>query len=74
MATRRYGIGVGDEQDEVTEAAGAAVSSDPVEITVELAATTVGDGAGTRQISKNEVLMAIMRVHDYILKGNWPPA
>lgn len=74
MATRRYGTSVGEGEFEVTEAAGAAVSSDKVEVTVELASTAVNWRGSTRQIEKAEVLRALDRIKNHILKGNWPPA
>lgn len=74
MATRRYKISVGEGEFSVTEEAGAAVNSDAVELTVELAATTVGLASGTRQINKSEVLDAVEKIKAHILKGIWPPA
>lgn len=74
MATRRYGTSVGEGEFAITEAAGAAVSSDKVEVTVELATTAVNVGATTRGIEKAEVLAALDRIKNHILKGNWPPA
>lgn len=74
MATRRYGTSVGEGEFAITEAAGAAVSSDKVELTVELATTAVNVAATTRGILKSEVLAAIDRIKNHIIKGNWPPA
>lgn len=75
MATRRYKISVGETLGDITEEAGAAVNSDHVELTVELASTAVNkDGAGTRQVSREEVLQAIEFFKNHIIQGNWPPA
>lgn len=72
MATRRYKISPGATT--VTEEAGAAVDSDVVELTVELANTGVNDGSGTRTVNKHEVLLALERIKDHIVESDWPPA
>lgn len=74
MATRRYKISVGEGEFSVTEEVGAAVNSDAVELTVELATTTVNAASGTRGINKSEVLDCIEKIKNHITKGNWPPA
>ncbi len=74
MATRRYKLSVGEGEFSVTEEAGAAVNSDAVELTVELAATAVNAASGTRGILKNEVLECLENIKNHIIKGNWPPA
>lgn len=79
MATRRYKISVGEGEFAITEEAGAAVNSDTVELTVELATTAVNTttssgAATTRGISKQEVLDCLEKIENHIVKGNWPPA
>lgn len=74
MATRRYKISVGETEFAIVEEAGAAVNSDTVELTVELATTAVNTASGTRSIEKEEVLRALSMIENHILKGNWPPA
>ena len=74
MATRRYKLSVGEGEFSVTEEAGAAVNSDIVELTVELADTAVNTASSTRQILKSEVLDCIEKIKNHIVKGNWPPA
>lgn len=74
MATRRYKISVGETEFGITEEAGAAVNSDHIELTVELATTAVNAASGTRSVTKNEVLMALEMLENHITKGNWPPA
>ena len=67
MATRRYGLSAGENMGQVTEAVGAAVATDSIELTVDLAAIT---GQGGRE----KVLLALEVFEAHILKGNWPPA
>lgn len=74
MATRRYKISVGETEFQVVEEVGAAVNSDTVELTVDLATTAVTDNGSTRAITKNEVLIALEQLENYILSHNWPPA
>lgn len=73
MATRRYKLSAGEQEFSIVEEAGAAVNSDTVELTVELAAS-VTDAGVSRTISKNEVLDILEKFQNHILKGNWPPA
>jgi hypothetical protein len=68
MATRRYSLNKGDNEYQVTEAAGAAVVTKEMEFTVDLA--TVTDVAG----GKEAVLLALDNFINYIQRGNWPPA
>lgn len=74
MATRRYKISVGVGEFSIVEEAGAAVNSDTVELTVELANTAVGTASGTRSVSKQEVLECIDKIKNHIIKGIWLPA
>lgn len=74
MATRIYGISVGEGEFSVTEGVGSAVAADTVELTVELATTAVNFRGSTRAVLKQEVLDAIDKIKNHILKGNWPPA
>lgn len=74
MATRRYGLSVGETEFSVTEAVGSAVASDQIELTIELATTAVNDGGATRSLKKQEVLAAIEMLKAHIIKGNFPPA
>lgn len=74
MATRRYKINPGEREEDVVEEAGAAVNSDAVELTVELANTAVNEGGATRTIEKQEVLDAIDKIRNHIVDSDWPPA
>lgn len=69
MATRRYGISVGETEFQVTEAVGAAVVADVVELTVDLAGATMNTAAG-----RERVILALEMIRNHIMKGNWPPA
>jgi hypothetical protein len=74
MATRRYGISIGEGEFAITEAVGAAVSSDSIELTVDIATTVVNNNGSTRVVSKQEVLDALEKFENHIIKSNWPPA
>lgn len=74
MATRRYKISTGETEFQVIEEVGAAVNSDHVELTVELANTAVNWRGSTRTISKEEVLLGLEAIKRHIIKSNWPPA
>lgn len=74
MATRLYGANPGYNLEQVTEVAGSATSAHNVELTVDLATTIVTDGATTRAIQKQEVLIILDLFAQYITRGNWLPA
>jgi hypothetical protein len=69
VATRRYGISAGETLNQVTEAVGAAVAADGVELTVDLAAAGMTTASG-----RERVMLAIEAIKCHIMKGNWPPA
>ncbi len=64
MATRKYYVSRDGEKENVTEAAGSAITGGVVEVTVDLA---VAD-------NRAEVLEAIDIIRHYILEDIWPPA
>ena len=68
MATRIYGLSVGEEQVYVTEGVGSAVAADTVELTIDLAAIA---SAGA---SKHDVLRILERIEEHIIAQDWPPA
>lgn len=68
MATRRYSISIGDNEYSITEAVGAATATKEIELTVDLAVVT--DVVGGKQA----VVLALEKLLDYLLRGNWPPA
>jgi hypothetical protein len=75
LATRRFKCSVGEGEFAVVEEAGAAVNSDTVELTVELAATAVNiPGSLQRAANKSEVLDCLEKIKNHIIKANWPPA
>lgn len=74
MATRLYGLSVGETEFSVTEGAGSAVAADSVELTVDIASTVVNHNGSTRTISKQEVLDILDMFKNHIIKSNWPPA
>lgn len=69
MATRKYGLSVGETEFQVTEGVGAAVGADSIELTVDLAGTGLTTASG-----KEKVLLALEMFKAWIVKGNWPPA
>ena len=68
MATRRYSISIGDNEYQITEAVGAATATKEIELTVDLAVVTGTVGG------KLGVILAIEKLTNYILRGNYPPA
>ena len=67
MATRLYSINPGDNEYQVTEAAGIATVTKAIELTVDMAVVTSAVG-------KETVLLALQDLENYILRGNWTPA
>ncbi len=74
MATRRYGLSIGEGEFQVTEAVGAAVNADTIELTVDLATTAVNFNGSTRAVTKAEILETVKKIEAHIIKSNWPPA
>jgi hypothetical protein len=64
MATRLYGISRGESQDQITEGVGAATAVDDIELTVNLA----------KNLTREDVLLALEKFEYKITTGNWPPA
>lgn len=62
MASRFYGLNRGQTEFQVTE--GSATGSTDVEVRVDL----------TKSLDKNDVLVKLQEICNWILKGNWPPA
>lgn len=74
MATRRYKVSVGETEFKVVDEVGAANNSDTFEFTVDLAASINDDKGGTRKPTKEEVLLALEQIENYIVSHQWPPA
>lgn len=75
MATVRFSVPVDGIESAITQAVGAATVTTNVELTVDLGNTMEGS---TRVIQKDEVLLALKRLQDYIMTGGktaagWPP-
>jgi hypothetical protein len=67
MANRYYGLDLGDQANDVTEAASTTATTD-IEVRVDLAGVTSGHEG------KSQVLIALDNIKQWIIKGNWPPA
>ena len=77
MATRRYKINPSDRNvnGTITEEVGAATNSKAIELTVDLAATYKYNAAGVLvPVSKEDVLLALEELENYIVNRPWPPA
>ena len=68
MATRRFKISPGEGEFSIVEEAGAAVNSDIIEVTVELATTAVNEGGSTRAVKKLEVIEGLQKIINHIHK------
>jgi len=64
MATRRYGLSRAETDQQVTEAVGAAIVTDSMEFTFDLAVS----------LTREDVLLALEKFKSHILKGSFPPA
>lgn len=75
MATRRYSINPQDNDHQVTEAAGAAVVTKNIELTVDFDSLIAVSPSMTGAQAKMQVLLALERLHAHIeTRGVWPPA
>jgi hypothetical protein len=75
MATRRYSINPQDNDHQVTEAAGAAVVTKNIELTVDFDTLAALNPSITGPQGKLQVLMALKKLHAYIeTRSVWPPA
>lgn len=75
MATVRFSYLTDGREDQVVQAVGAATVTTNVELTIDIGNTMEGN---TRVINKEEVLIALQRLKDFIMKGGasttgWPP-
>ena len=67
MATRRFGMNLGDTVELVQDVVGAATVARNIELTVDQAAL-ISDGGATRAIKRGEVLVAIKVLEQAVLK------
>lgn len=72
MATRLYSVqvGGGNAVPIITEAVGSATVTNAVELTVDNGNVMQGS---TVPLSKEDVLLALERLRNHIVKGDWPP-
>lgn len=76
MATRLYSINPEDSEFAVVEAVGSANVTKNIELTVNTSPTLMTDGntaSGSRQITREEVLLSIDKFKNWIEKQPWPP-
>lgn len=75
MATVRFSYLTDGREDQITQAVGAATVTTNMELTIDTGNTMEGN---TRVINKEEVLIGLRRLIDFIMKGGasqtgWPP-
>lgn len=70
MATVRWSVFPGATESQITQAVGAATVTNNIEITVDLGNTMDGS---TRVVSREEVILSLRRVIDYMLDHPWTP-
>lgn len=63
MATRIYSHDLGNDEYEVTDAAGSATTKG-MELTIDLA----------KILTREDALLGLEHIRNYILRGLWPPA
>lgn len=68
MATAIYHASVGKTEFSITDGVGSATASTEIELTVDLSTSIVNLETGTRQVKKDEVLIALDQLKNYILK------
>lgn len=75
MATRRYGLKPEQASFQVTEAVGAAIVTNPIEVTVDFDALVAYSPTMTGPQAKMLVIQGLRKVIDYIEQTHtWPPA
>lgn len=74
MATRLYALNPNEPLENLVEGVGAAASSKIVNLTVDIATNVVTEGASSRGITKNEVLICLEIYAQHIVRSDWPPA
>jgi hypothetical protein len=75
VATIRFSYLTDGREDQITQVAGAATVTTNMELTIDVGNTMEGN---TRVINKEEVLLGLKRLQDFIMKGGasqtgWPP-
>lgn len=64
MATRLLGISRGETEFSITEGVGSATAADNIELTFDLAVN----------LTKEDLLLALEKFENHIIKMQWPPA
>jgi hypothetical protein len=74
MATRIFSANPGEQNTSVNEAVGPTATSGVIAVVVDLA-SNVTDQGSTRGPNKEELLLALDNIKEYIIRNNtWPPA
>jgi hypothetical protein len=74
MATRIYSVNPGEQNTSVNEAVGPTATSGIIAVVVDLA-TNITDQGSSRAPSREELLLALENIKEYIMRDNsWPPA
>lgn len=73
MATRRLSLGAGEVVENVVEAVGAATATKAIELTFDTSPTLIV-GPPARALSRTELLLALEKFEDYIMRMNFPPS
>ena len=73
MATRRLSIGAGEVVESVVEAVGAATATKAIELTFDTSQTLIA-GPPTRGIKRDELLLALEKFEDYVMRMPFPPS
>lgn len=72
MSTILFGSQPQANLEAITQAVGPAVTASPIELNVNMATTVVTDSGTTRQLSRQDVLFALIQFEEYITRMNWP--
>ena len=64
MATRLYSVGKNKNEKGVVQAAGIAVVTSEIEVTIDLAVVT----------TKGDAMRGLMDIYRFLKANNWPPA
>jgi hypothetical protein len=63
MATRKYSYDLGQNEYQIVDAAGSGTTTG-IELTVDLA----------KILSKEDVILALEKIENYLIRNIWPPA
>lgn len=78
MATRRYKINPAEfnvNGNQIVEEVGAATNSKGIELTIDLSTAYKKNGLGVAvALSKEDILIALEELEQYIINRQWPPA